>query len=100
MYYEMRQVLVLIVYFKNSSIFCCFFFAADEENLNERNTNTPKGLITLYSITQVVGLLSIILILYWIFAFNRGFSLSKPTSEFNWHPFLMSLGMIYLTGNG
>lgn len=74
-------------------------FKTDEENLNERNTHTPKGFVPLYSITQAVGLLSIILILYWIFAFNKGFSLSTPISEFNWHPFLMSLGMIYLTGN-
>lgn len=97
---KVRQVLVLIYLRTHLFFFLFFFSAADEENLNERNTHTPKGFVPLYSITQAVGLLSIILILYWIFAFNKGFSLSTPISEFNWHPFLMSLGMIYLTGNG
>ena len=37
----------------------------------------------------------------WMGHFRKGFAWSEnPDLQFNWHPLLMTLGMIYLYGNG
>ncbi|KAG4066311.1 hypothetical protein HA402_000535 [Bradysia odoriphaga] len=52
-----------------------------------------------YLITQLVGIAIIILMAAWISLFLGGFGWSTPAIEFNWHPMLMTIGMIYLFGN-
>lgn len=52
-----------------------------------------------YLITQMVGITIIILMGAWISLFLGGFGWSTPSIEFNWHPMLMTIGMIYLFGN-
>jgi len=53
----------------------------------------------LYMITQMLGITIIILMGAWILLFLGGFGWSTPQIEFNWHPMLMTIGMIYLFGN-
>lgn len=52
-----------------------------------------------YIITQLVGGAIIILMGAWISLYLGGFGWSTPSIEFNWHPMLMTIGMIYLFGN-
>ncbi|KAJ6642444.1 Plasma membrane ascorbate-dependent reductase CYBRD1 [Pseudolycoriella hygida] len=52
-----------------------------------------------YLITQMVGITIIILMAAWISIYLGGFGWSAPAIEFNWHPLLMTIGMIYLFGN-
>lgn len=52
-----------------------------------------------YLITQMLGIAIIILMGSWISLFLGGFGWSKPQIEFNWHPMLMTIAMIYLFGN-
>jgi len=52
-----------------------------------------------YMIAQMLGITIIILMAAWISLFLGGFGWSTPKIEFNWHPMLMTIGMIYLFGN-
>lgn len=55
-----------------------------------------KNYNVLYGITTTMGMLLVVLILVWIFEFRGGFGWSKnPKLEFNWHPYLMVLGMLF-----
>lgn len=65
---------------------------------------TPEGqrivnFRILYMIAQMLGVTIIILMGAWITIFLGGFGWSTPKIEFNWHPMLMTIGMIYLFGN-
>lgn len=53
----------------------------------------------LYLVTQMVGCTLIILMGSWISLYLGGVGWSDPKYEFNWHPLLMTIGMIYLYGN-
>lgn len=54
----------------------------------------------IYIILQLIGLTIIILMASWVFGYLGGLSWSStPSIQFNWHPLLMSIGMIYLYGN-
>ena len=50
---------------------------------------------------QFAGIVSVILTAIWTGHFLGGFAWqSKPSLQFNWHPLLMMVGLIYLYGNG
>lgn len=54
----------------------------------------------LYLITQLSGITLIILMISWISIHLGGFAgTSSPKIEFNWHPLLMTIGLIFLYGN-
>ncbi|XP_053687592.1 plasma membrane ascorbate-dependent reductase CYBRD1 [Sabethes cyaneus] len=54
----------------------------------------------LYLITQMVGATIVILVGSWIGAHLNGLAwTSQPSVQFNWHPLLMTMGMIFLYGN-
>uniref|UniRef100_A0A2M4ADQ3 Putative cytochrome n=1 Tax=Anopheles triannulatus TaxID=58253 RepID=A0A2M4ADQ3_9DIPT len=54
----------------------------------------------LYLVTQLVGITIIILVSCWIGIHLNGLAwTSQPSVQFNWHPLLMSVGMIFLYGN-
>lgn len=53
----------------------------------------------LYMVLQLIGITIIILMLSWVFFFLDGVDFSTPRLVFNWHPILMTIGMIYLYGN-
>ena len=45
--------------------------------------------------------MAVVLMGIWMGHFRKGFAWSEnPDLEFNWHPLLMTLGMIFLYGNG
>ena len=51
---------------------------------------------------QVIGLTLVITTITWIALFKKGFTFSRTELgiDFNWHPFLMTLSLIFLYGNG
>lgn len=54
----------------------------------------------LYLILQMVGVTIIVLMASWIFIYLNGLAWSSaPSIQFNWHPLLMCIAMIYLYGN-
>ncbi|CAG9861319.1 unnamed protein product [Phyllotreta striolata] len=56
---------------------------------------------TIYTFATSIGVGLVILILFWILYFRNGFAWqSNPSLEFNWHPFLMTLGMLFLYSQG
>lgn len=55
----------------------------------------------LYVLTQLCGLTMIVLMGSWIGVHMGGLAgTSNPGLEFNWHPLLMTIGLIFLYGNG
>ncbi|XP_055373336.1 plasma membrane ascorbate-dependent reductase CYBRD1 isoform X2 [Condylostylus longicornis] len=73
---------------------------------NERKMDSNQSAVdlgnfkVLYLVTQLVGITLIILMTSWIGIHLNGFGgTSNPSIEFNWHPFLMTIGMIFLYGN-
>jgi len=60
-----------------------------------------SGFIPVYGIAQICGFMAVVLVGIWTGHHLGGFAWqSDPKHEFNWHPLLMTLGMIYLYGNG
>lgn len=60
-----------------------------------------KGFDVLLYTTEAVGILLILLVAIWTTHFRGGFSwTSNPGLEFNWHPLLMTIGLVFLYGNG
>lgn len=54
----------------------------------------------LYVLTQLCGLTMIVLMGSWIGVHMGGLGgTSNPSLEFNWHPLLMTIGLIFLYGN-
>lgn len=66
------------------------------ENQHEKLANFRL----LYLILQMIGITVIILMASWVFIFLGGVSWSStPSIQFNWHPLLMTIGMVFLYGN-
>lgn len=67
------------------------------------NHHADKNLATfrlLYTVVQLIGLALIVTMAVWVFVFLGGLSWSAtPSIQFNWHPLLMTIGMIFLYGN-
>uniref|UniRef100_A0A1A9V910 Cytochrome b561 domain-containing protein n=1 Tax=Glossina austeni TaxID=7395 RepID=A0A1A9V910_GLOAU len=54
----------------------------------------------LFVLTQLIGLTMIVLMGCWIGVHMGGLAgTSNPSIEFNWHPLLMTIGLIFLYGN-
>ncbi|XP_056640639.1 transmembrane ascorbate-dependent reductase CYB561 [Diorhabda carinulata] len=50
----------------------------------------------LYTLTTSIGIGTIILVLFWILYYQNGFAWqSLPRVQFNWHPLLMIIGMVF-----
>lgn len=54
-----------------------------------------------YLITQMIGVALIILMISWvgIHLGGLGWNHNAPKIIFNWHPILMTIGMVFLYGN-
>jgi cytochrome b-561 len=60
-----------------------------------------EGFTLLLGFTEACGICLIILVTIWTSYYRDGFSWrSDPKLEFNWHPLLMIIGLVYLYGNG
>ncbi|XKL59428.1 hypothetical protein PGB90_000444 [Kerria lacca] len=55
--------------------------------------------LPLLIIAEVVGFLSIVFMFYWCISYAGGLGFSAMPL-FQWHPLLMSIGLIFLMGNG
>lgn len=74
--------------------------AASTSTGNEQVNRKYADFRLLYLILQMIGCTLIILMMVWVFAFLGGLSWSAtPKVQFNWHPLLMTIGMVYLYGN-
>lgn len=54
----------------------------------------------LYTLAQILGILSVVLVGVWLGIYRGGFAWSTPLEQFNWHPLLMTLGLVFLYANG
>lgn len=64
------------------------------------NRENLKGFMVLLIITQVIGLIAVVLVAVWTVHYKGGFAWrSDPGLEFNWHPLLMTVGMVFLFAN-
>lgn len=70
---------------------------------NNSAVPTRQNLATfraLYLILQIIGGVMIVLMACWILGYRNGLSWSlTPSVQFNWHPLLMTIGMVFLYGN-
>ena len=54
-----------------------------------------------YFLLQGLGLLMLVLCFVWFLDYKGGVGWTEnPGKEFNWHPILMSLGLVFLYGQG
>jgi len=54
-----------------------------------------------FGAAEISGIVLVILMGYWTGVTRGGFAWQdNPKKEFNWHPLLMTIGLIYLYGNG
>ncbi|XP_059085102.1 transmembrane ascorbate-dependent reductase CYB561-like isoform X1 [Tigriopus californicus] len=58
-----------------------------------------RGFKPLYIVAQVAGFVTVILTGIWMGHYRGGFAWSGD-NQFNWHPLLMVMSLIYLYGNG
>lgn len=73
--------------------------------MDQSNEPTQKerleGFNTLFYVTEAVGGFLILLVAIWIFKYRGGLAwTSQPAIEFNWHPLLMTIGLVFLYANG
>ncbi|XP_012251765.2 transmembrane ascorbate-dependent reductase CYB561-like isoform X2 [Athalia rosae] len=75
---------------------------ATMDQINEpSDAERLEGFNFFFGITEVVGAFMIILIGVWIGNFRGGLGwTSNPKLEFNWHPLMMVLGLVFLYSNG
>lgn len=71
----------------------------NRNNIQSKNFNHVGAYSSLYTICQIVGLLLVFSVFYWILNFRGGFGFTEAKIIFNWHPLLMTIGFIYLFAN-
>lgn len=79
----------------------CEIFLDMEQIRDSPQSHSLEGFIPLLSVTEGCGALLIILMVVWTSYYRDGFSWrSNPQLEFNWHPLLMTIGLVFLYANG
>ncbi|KYN32172.1 Cytochrome b561 [Trachymyrmex septentrionalis] len=70
------------------------------ESPSQIQSHSLEGFIPLLTLTEGCGALLIILMAVWTGYYRQGFSWrSNPKLEFNWHPLLMTIGLVFLYAN-
>lgn len=65
------------------------------------DTNRLEGFKLLFTITEIFGAILLIAVYIWTGHYRGGFAWnSDPKLQFNWHPLLMTVGYVFLYGNG
>ncbi|KAI5753769.1 hypothetical protein M8J77_003205 [Diaphorina citri] len=86
--------------------------AMNGQELNSRSTQATdskmaghqvedlRGFNPIFYFSQAVGAAIVVLVSIWTIHHRGGFAWrSNPGLEFNWHPLLMTIGLVYLGGN-
>ncbi|XP_011494576.1 PREDICTED: cytochrome b reductase 1-like [Ceratosolen solmsi marchali] len=75
---------------------------ADMDQIGESTEHRNlEGFNILFYVTEAIGGLLILLVIIWTAHFKGGFAwTSDPDLEFNWHPLLMTVGLVFLYANG
>lgn len=71
------------------------FIRRKDKMESEADHRIHKRFNALYGLTSGLGILLIVLMLTWIVRYQNGFGVSDADKEFNWHPMLMVLGLIF-----
>lgn len=72
----------------------------DKDKTKKKMEEDYKNFNIIFGVTQGIGLLCVVLMLVWTASYRGGFGWSsKPDLQFNWHPLLMTIGLIYLFAN-
>ncbi|KAG8035640.1 hypothetical protein G9C98_001068 [Cotesia typhae] len=80
---------------------CDYQICQDMDQIGEQPVENLTGFNFLFGLTEIVGLILIILMIVWTKNFQGGFAWTEnPALEFNWHPLLMTIGLVFLYGNG
>ncbi|KAH9587687.1 hypothetical protein MS3_00005328 [Schistosoma haematobium] len=66
----------------------------------ESHPRSSKSFIYLVIISQIFGLLAVILTAVWLGKYWGGFSWTNANTVFNYHPLFMVLGLVFLYGDG
>lgn len=61
---------------------------------------TERRFQMLYWGTVTLGAVVSGLVVFWTLYYRGGFGWSDVNLKFNWHPMLMTVGMIFMFGNG
>lgn len=70
-------------------------------NSQENSRHSYCSFNVLFWLTQSTGLCMLILTAVWVFKYWGGVGWrDSPADEFNWHTLSMTVGFIYLFGNG
>jgi len=70
-------------------------------DLSQKQSHSLEGFIPLLSLTEGCGGLLVILMAVWTGYYRNGFSWRSDSKlEFNWHPLLMTIGLVFLYANG
>ncbi|XP_033225429.1 cytochrome b561-like isoform X2 [Belonocnema kinseyi] len=65
------------------------------------HTQKLEGFKYLAVLTEAFGILLIVLMIAWNYNYRGGFAWSSdPKLQFNWHPMLMTVGLVFLYANG
>lgn len=64
------------------------------------SSQSTTGFTPIFVAAQVTGLIAVGLMAIWCSEYLGGFGWKDPSQRFNWHPFLMMLGLVYAYGNG
>ncbi|CAH8559746.1 unnamed protein product [Schistosoma rodhaini] len=65
----------------------------------ESHSGSSKSFIYLVIISQIFGLLAVILTAVWLGKYWGGFSWTNANTVFNYHPLFMVLGLVFLYGD-
>ena len=67
--------------------------------LLERMDARRKYIYPVFLVTEVVGIVSVVLMVVWCLKYLGGFAWDSSSQQFNWHPLLMMVGLLLLYGN-